>query len=422
MKIKNAGKAVVCAVLEWQVKRLRRKHDFTVIAVVGSVGKTTTKLAIAHTLEPTRRVIYQTGNYNDRVTVPLVLFGNELPNLLNIIAWFNIFTANEQTIRRKFFYEFAVLELGTDHPGEIQKFAYLRPDITVVTAIVAEHMEYFETLDAVAAEELTVCNFSKQVIVNADDTPPKYLTAKNVQTYGLHAGADYRAQIVGKAGLQGNTADMHLSDNILLTTRVAMMGVQGVKISLAAAAAAYLGGLSDIEIMRGLQEIRPFAGRMQVLAGINGSVIIDDSYNASPASVIAALDVLYDTAASQRVAVLGNMNELGTYSAQAHEEVGGYCHPDKLDLVVTIGGDAGIYLAAKAKENGCRVNSFDNPYAAGEYVKEQLKPGAAVLVEGSQNGVFAEEVIKPLLANPADASKLVRQSKYWLGIKAKQFS
>ena len=104
----------------------------------------------------------------------------------------------------------------------------------------------------------------------------------------------------------------------------------------------------------------------------------------------------------------------------AHQAVGEYCDPAKLDLVVTIGNDAKELLAPFARASGCTVHSFKSPYDAGDFVKEQLKKGAAILAKGSQNGVFAEEALKPLLAKPADSAKLVRQSKSWLQNKADQ--
>ena len=104
-----------------------------------------------------------------------------------------------------------------------------------------------------------------------------------------------------------------------------------------------------------------------------------------------------------------------------HSEVGSYCDSSKLDMVVTIGDQARKYLAPAAQKNGCHVKTFTSPYDAGQFVKQQLKTGAVVLAKGSQNGVFAEEALKGLLAEPKDASRLVRQSNYWLGVKSDQF-
>jgi UDP-N-acetylmuramoyl-tripeptide--D-alanyl-D-alanine ligase len=190
------------------------------------------------------------------------------------------------------------------------------------------------------------------------------------------------------------------------------------------AAAAAIGdacGMTPGEINEALAAVQPVAGRMQRLDGIKKSIILDDTYNASPEAARLAMDTLYQIKAPQRIAVLGNMNEMGDYSEQAHKEVGSYCDPKKLDLVITLGQDANKYLAAEARARGCQVVTCDSPYDVAEEVKKVLKEGALVLVKGSQNRVFAEEAVKLLLADPADVDKLVRQSDYWLRVKEKQF-
>ena len=420
---RTIGKEMLCRILEWQVVRLRAKYKFKIVAVAGSIGKTSTKLAIAHTLAASKTVVYQDGNYNDRVTVPLVLFGHSLPGLLNVIAWSKIVIANEQTIRRGYRCDVAVLELGTDGPGQISKFAYLHPDIVIVTAVTPEHMAFFKTLDAVAAEELAVINYSDTTIINSDDTPHEYLRNDNIKTYGKSASASYRIVQSQTNALSGLTLQLSFGDNADASETFSspMLGAAGAKITAAAIAVAYELGISHDVIRSSLLNLPPVPGRMQILAGLHDSIIIDDTYNASPAPVIAGLDVLAQTPATRRIAILGSMNELGNYSQQAHEEVGAHCSPKYLNLVVTIGEDAKKYLAPRAASNGCQVESFSSPYDAGEYLKKELTSGTAVLAEGSQNGVFAEEAIKLLLKDPADGAKLVRQSAYWLGIKQSQF-
>jgi UDP-N-acetylmuramoyl-tripeptide--D-alanyl-D-alanine ligase len=175
------------------------------------------------------------------------------------------------------------------------------------------------------------------------------------------------------------------------------------------------------QIAKGLANIKPVPGRMQRLRGVEGSLIIDDSYNSSPDAAKLALDYLYSINAPQKIAVLGNMNELGGYSKQAHEEIGSYCDPKQLELVITIGPDANNFLAKAAEAKGCRVERFDNPYKAGDFIRPLVKQGAAILVKGSQNKVFAEEAIKPLLADQADSEKLVRQTPQWLNVKRGAF-
>src|SRR5581483_9254604 len=115
--------------------------------------------------------------------------------------------------------------------------------------------------------------------------------------------------------------------------------------------------------------------RMQRLKGIKDSLIIDETYNASPFAVKAALDSLYAMKAPQKIAILGNMNELGESSEEAHREIGAYCEPKQLNLVVTIGPDANKFTAEEPKKNGCQVASFNDPYSAGEFVRNRMAHG-----------------------------------------------
>lgn len=416
---KKLGKAIVSHILESQVKVLRRKHEFTVVAVAGSVGKTSTKLAIAELLGQKLRVLHQAGNYNDRVTVPLVLFEQTEPSLFNIFAWSRIFGENAAQVHHPFPYDVVVLELGTDGPGQLERFAYLKPDIGVLTGIAPEHMEYFKTLDVVAIEELTVFDFSKRMLVNADDIAGKYLGGKDFAEYSTltNATRNYYAR-PEKQTLAGQTLHVELPSGSFTTT-VKYLGHQGAKFAVAAAAVADMLGIAYDDIKEGLQRLVPFAGRMQVLEGTKDTTIIDDTYNASPLAVKAALDVLYAEKAPQRIAVLGSMNELGEHAQAAHGEIGEYCDAEKLAMVVTIGADAERWLAPAAKRAGCEVHSFKHPADAGKFVAEHVKKNAIILVKGSQNGVFAEEAVKQLLAHPADSEKLVRQSRYWLRRKMK---
>lgn len=419
---KKLGRAIVCDKLESQVNRLRRKHDFKVVAVAGSVGKTSTKLAIANVLGQDLRVRHQTGNYNDRVTVPLIFFAQNEPNIMNIFAWFKIFRANERAIQKTYPYDVVVVELGTDGPGFMREFSYLNVDVAVITAVTPEHMEFFGTMDAVAKEELTIFQFAKQVLVSSDDIPEEYLSGREYVTYSLlDPKANYHAKVILDK-LEGQELEISLPDKRLLKTSSKYIGVPGAKFTLAAAAVADQLGMKLPQIGKAIKSLQPFAGRMQVLKGIGDTTLIDDTYNASPVAVMAALDVLYAAPTKQRIAILGGMNELGDYSQKAHQEVGAYCDPKKLACVVTIGHDANKWLASAAKKRGCKVMTFTSPYEAGDFVQTELKKGAVVLAKGSQNGVFAEEALKPLLLEKSDEPKLVRQSGYWLKEKHKQFN
>ncbi len=407
---KKILKYAVTAVLGWQVRRLRQKNSFTVIGVVGSYGKTSTKLAIAEVLEHTHNVRYQKGNYNDIVSVPLIFFGLELPSLFNPLAWLLTFIKIEQQLRHPFPCDVVVVELGTDGPGQISQFKkYLYLDIGVVTSIGPEHMQYFDSLEAVAKEELAVRKFSKKLIVNGDLCAPGYL--KRIRTEDIYK--------------------VHLSQKRPITDWQIKLGDKNyrVKSSVISEAqvfsrtSAFLVGIlvgepaDKLEIRLGSVHSAP--GRLQLLKGHKLSTIIDDTYNASPEATKIALDTLYSFPAKQRIALLGMMNELGDDSVRHHRSVGRYCDPEKIDYVITLGKDANTYIAHEAEKRGCKVYRANNPKDAGEYIISVLSRDAVILAKGSQNGVFAEEAVKLLLANPDHARKLVRQSSEWRTKKRK---
>ena len=421
--MKKLARSVIVSILGWQVRRLRRKHDFKVIAVVGSIGKTSTKFAIAQVVGSSRRVRFQEGNYNDLVSVPLVFFGLPIPSLFNPFAWLMVIVKAELQIHRSYPYDVVVVEVGTDGPGQIAAFErYLHADIGVLTAITPEHMEFFTDLDAVASEELCIYEYSDTVLANADLVEQRYLDfLEQPITYALHSDATYKIDSFS-FGPDGVKFSLSRDGTQYLQTSHASIAEPHLYSLTAAIAVADRLGLNSEEIIAGLAHIKPVSGRMQLLHGIKNSSIIDDTYNASPEAAKAALETLYRIDAPQKIALLGNMNELGVFSTDAHTELGSFCDPDQLDVVITLGPDANQYLAAAAEAQGCTVKQFDNPYAAGEYLKEIVTKDAVILVKGSQNHVYAEEAIKPILADANDVQKLVRQSPAWLKKKTKNFS
>jgi UDP-N-acetylmuramoyl-tripeptide--D-alanyl-D-alanine ligase len=279
-------------------------------------------------------------------------------------------------------------------------------------------MELFADLDAVAREELVLAKISDKLFVNRDLVPKEYIPG-DAKTYGVKHVADVR---LSNIHFKGDEADFDIThgDEILHARHEKITEPQLYSVCAACAVGIELG-MTSKAIGKGISRIKPVSGRMQHLVGINDSLIIDDTYNASPAATRAALDTLYRVKAKQKIAVLGNMNELGGYSMSEHEKIGKYCDPHQLNLVLTIGPDANKYLSPAAEAKGCKVITFDNPVTAGDYLRKVIQPGAVVLVKGSQNGVFAEETVKQILASSSDSSKLVRQSPQWLRMKHKAF-
>lgn len=412
---KNAAKSVVVRISWFFARVYIKKYKPIIIGVTGSVGKTGTKRAIAHTIAAEKRVAWQNGNYNDIVTVPLVFFGLAQPSLFNPFAWAFAFIRMTQQLMSHKGVEVVVLELGTDSPGQIAQFGtYLHLDYAVVTAISPEHMENFGNIQAVADEELAVLRFSSHNYVDHSIVNEGFIRDGTCKTFGTSSSATVRYEF-------GNKKLVIRTNHSTVTTNPKLIGDHQNGALAAAAAIAQDIGISDKSIVTAINSLEPMSGRMQPLAGKDGSLIIDDTYNASPVAIKAALDYLFACDQKHKIAVLGNMNEMGELSADLHTELANDERLKDLDVIMTIGKDANKHFAAAARKRGCKVESFDSPLQIGTRLAKENLANTVLLFKGSQNGVFLEEAIKPLLANAKDSTKLVRQTEYWLRVKRNQF-
>lgn len=418
----SLGYRLLALVLGAQVRALVKRHRPFFVGVAGSIGKTSTKIAIAQLLSAKYRVCFQENNRNGFLTTPFVFYDLQVPGPWDVVGWTNALVGNFFRYRRAYPYVCVVVELGTDNPGYLARFKqYLELDVGVLSAITNEHMEAFESLENIAKEETVLGSFSKRLIVNGDLCEAKYLESLNreYETYGLEGAADHTLYDVRMD--HPDKCEFAVSptrNKVRLTTGIACK--QRLYSICAAVAVGRLASMSEQEIEAGLQRIGQVSGRLQKLAGVLGSTLIDDTYNAGPKSMQLAIDVLCRFDAPQRVAVLGSMNELGAISAEEHRRIGLYCKPNKIDLVVVVGKEAQEHLAPAAREVGCRVVDAANAEEAGRIAREHLVPNAVVLFKASGRRLYLEEAVKELLANPADQSKLVRQDARWMRKKAKE--
>ncbi len=415
--------------LENTVKDYFKKHpEVKLIVVTGSVGKTSTKRALATLLSQRYRVQMENSNHNTELSAPLGILGVEYPTgkVKNPLAWLAVLRAMRQRVKAPTGVDVIIQELGTDSKGQIAQFStYLRPDIAVITGVTPEHMEFFGTLDAVAEEELTAANFARLAVINRDDIASeyaKYLTNTNITTYGTSGAAEYRfeeADFTLENGYIGQVIAPEFVDSLPVQVRV--VGEHSLRPVMGAVAVGLKLGLSAEDIQNGLKSLRPVPGRMNLLKGIDGTIVIDDTYNSSPAAASAALQALYSLQAPQRIAVLGSMNELGSSSAEEHRKLGVLCDPSLLSWVITIGDEAEQHLAPAARARGCQVKSFKNAIDAGTFARSVSESDAAILVKGSQGNIYAEEAVKILCLMSEDV-ELVRQDLHWMKVKDEFFS
>ncbi len=422
-------KKLIQVKLENYVKKYFKAHlEVKLVVVTGSVGKTSTKIAIATVLAERLRVRVHEGNHNAELSAPLAILGIEYPqSLKNPLTWLAIFRAAKLRISQPADVDVIIQEVGSDRIGQVAHAGtYLHPDIAVVTAVSPEHMEYFGSIDNVAREELAAANFSATAIINRDDIDGRYaqyLTNANINTYGLGASAEYyfvEDDFTLEDGYKGKFVAKDWDEAVEVKLR--LLGDHSIRPAVAAGAVAIKLGLTADEVAKGLNKITAVSGRMNVMRGVENSTIIDDTYNSSPLAADSALKTLYSLLVPQRIAVLGSMNELGDSSAAEHQALGRLCDPNQLAWVITVGEEAEKYLAPAAKQQGCQVKSFKNALQAGAFVHQVLEPGAAVLFKGSQGGIYLEEAVKVILHATEEQDKLVRQSPSWLKRKSDFFS
>jgi UDP-N-acetylmuramoyl-tripeptide--D-alanyl-D-alanine ligase len=344
----------------------RSQFAIPVIGVTGSNGKTTVKEMIASILAASvgedARLATQ-GNLNNEIGVPLTV------------------------MRLSAAHKAAVVELGMNHPGEIARLAAIAaPTVALVNNAQREHQEFMHTVEAVARENGSVFAAlpAQGVAVFPGDDEYTDLwrglaADRAVLTFGLSEACDVRAAYTPNSF----GADLQVSaPNAQFTIKLSAAGEHNVRNALAACACALAAGIGQDAIVRGLEAFAPVSGRLQRKQAVNGATVIDDSYNANPDSVRAAIDVLAQSAAP-RILVLGDMGEVGTQGPEFHEEIGAYAASRGIETVLVTGALA-RHVAGKGAGTGAQhFEQFDDLLAA---LDKQLgsKSEATVLVKGSR--------------------------------------
>ncbi len=367
----------------------RRRFDLPVIGVTGSNGKTTVKEMIAAILVAgvgAAHAMATRGNFNNDIGLPLTL------------------------LRLDGATRAAVVEIGMNHPGEIAQLAALAlPTVALVNNAQREHQEFMATVEAVARENgavITSLPDDGTAAFPADDafTPLwRELAAargrRRVLGFGFSADADVRCTHVANAF----GSDMAVVVGVdRFTVRLAAAGEHNVRNALAAIACTLAIGMPVEAIVRGLESFAPVAGRLQRKHAASGAEVIDDTYNANPDSVRAAIDVLAQSSAP-RVLVLGDMGEVGAEGAAFHEEIGAYARARGIDRLLTLG----TLASASAAAFGAQATHFNDIDALQAAAVALATPPATVLVKGSrfmQMERVVNHLVAPLPAQPIQDS------------------
>lgn len=373
----------VCIVVDDTMRALqqiarnwRAKFNVRVIGITGSVGKTSTKELAAAVLSRRYRTLKSEGNQNNEIGVPLTL--------MNLRGH----------------HQRAVIEMGMYAQGEIDLLCDIaRPSVGVVTIIGPVHLERLGSMEAIVAakQELVAALPDDGVaVLNMDD--PRVMsmaahTRARVFTYGLDSGADLWADQIQSMGLDGVRFNLHHSGETM-TVRVPLLGRHSVHTALRAAAVGLVEGLGWEEIIPGLGALSSQL-RLVVIPGPRGSLLIDDTYNSSPDSALAALNLLADLD-GRRIAVLGDMLELGDAEHQAHQIVGRRA-AGVADILISVGSRAKT-IARQAIATGLpaeRVHMVEDAPAAVPVLEETIHAGDVILVKGSL-GMAMDRIVTAL--------------------------
>ena len=351
----------------------RRKASAKVLAVTGSNGKTTTKLMIHHILSRRLRGTCSPKSFNNNIGVPLTLLGVSEGD------------------------DYVICEVGTNAPGEIAALsAVARPDLAVITSVARTHLEKLASLEGVAAEKASILGYLADgglAVVWADsDALDKALRQYDmpVKRFGESSRSDFRL-----TGYQSDGRRQRFEMNGSLWVELPLPGRHNALNALAAMAAADYLGVLPAEAAEALAGLSGAEMRLQWLAA--GSVtIINDAYNANPASVLAAADVLADVCGSRRVMIVGDMRELGDQERQLHVQTGADIACRGVDLLIGV-GSLGRYIAMGAAEAGMRTAAFESLQDACRGAAAMLRAGDVVLVKGSR-AMGMEKLIEPIRA------------------------
>lgn len=414
-------KTFITKILVWQARAYRARYQPRIVGITGSVGKSSTKEAIATVLEARYRVRKSKKSYNSELGLALAVLGLETAWhsawgwIRNIATGFKELISDDAP-------NMLVLEMGVDRPRDMDiLLGIVRPDVAVVTAIgeIPVHVEFFSGAEEVAREKSKIIRaLSSQgyAILNADDDAVwsmKEKTTAHVLSYGFGAGASMVASNY-KISPEGISFKVDYEGASVPVRLPGVYGKHHVYPALAALLVGSLYSMNLIEMAEALFRYQSPPGRLKRIDGIKESMILDDSYNASPLAMYAALDVLLELPATRKIAVIGDMLELGRHTILAHQAVGERV-AKIADFVIAV-GPRSKFAADEAVAHGMNkenVKNFSTSAEATEHIKSIIQSGDLILVKGSQ-GMRMELIVEEIMAHPEDASKLLcRQDEFW---------
>jgi len=430
--MKKAFKKIIVFIITWQSKLILVRYHPKIIAITGSVGKTSTKDAIFTVLSKFKTVRKSEKSFNSEIGLPLTILGS--PNgwddpfvwLENILHGFSLI------LWKRSYPEYLILEVGVGKPGDMKKnvIPWLKPDVVIITSFPDKpvHVEFFGSVEKIIEEKSSLIHALRKngiLILNHDDEKVFSLHQKfNYKTisFGMHKNSTYHALYptylyANRNGIKvpdGINFKLEYDGNTFPVMLPNILGMHNIGQALVAIACGCELGCDLLESIKAVSEYKTPPGRLTLIEGINNSIIIDDTYNASPIAMSAAILVLKDLEGKRKIAVLGDMLELGKYTEEEHRLIG-----EKIfgvaDILVVVGPRA-KFIAEGAIEKGFpqkEIYSFDSSMTTAKFLEGIVEKGDIVLLKGSQ-GIRLERAVEAIMEHKElKRSLLCRQDKEW---------
>ncbi|MFA4936704.1 MAG: Mur ligase family protein [Patescibacteria group bacterium] len=426
-------KKIIQFILKVLARSTITRYQPRVVGITGSVGKTSTKEAIAAILALRYSVGQTNKNFNNEIGLPLTIIGAKNSGYRNPITWLIIFVRAlwQIIVKNNKYPEFLILEMGIDHKGDMDYLlSIVQPEAGVLTAVSEVHLEFLGSIDNVVYEKGKLLrSLPKQgiAVINCEDQRLLTLLDKikaKIITFGFSNQAQVWADGIQMSKnnnneVQGLSFKLHYGGGVTPLLLPQVLGRHQINIALAAAAIGLGLEFTAVDVSSALRNFTFPPGRMKLIPGVKNTKVIDDSYNSSPLALKEALKTLADfplNGQAKRWAILGDMLELGADSIKLHRECGELVANLGIDYLMTV-GEQSRDLGRGAGASGFGRDNYVHFATAQEaalFVKDKLCEGDVLLIKGSQ-GIRMERAVKELMADPTKANDLlVRQYKPWI--------
>lgn len=416
-------KIIIIAILKFEAKIILARFKPKIIAISGTVGKTSAKEAIALVLGSEFNIRKSEKSYNSEFGVPLTIIGAKT-GWNSLSKWIGIILKGLKVFLLETNYpEYLILEMGVDAPKDMEKMmTWIKPNIGVITAFgnTPVHLENFKDPSDLMKEKwklIEKLEDSDMAVLNGDDkiiiSYSKKLKTKTI-TFGFSESTDIIASNY-KINSDGIAFKVSCGGSVVPVKLNMVFGRQNVYTAMSAIAVGLSCGINLIKCVEAVSKMKPVLGRLNLIEGVNNSLIFDDSYNSSPLAVEMAVEALSEYPAKRKIAVLGDMKELGKFSQNEHQRIGESLRAKDVWFLFTVGKEA-KYFAEGARKSGfdtAKIFEFDNAVEAGEAVKQIMQEGDLILVKGSQSARI-EKAVEKIMAHPENKKNiLVRQEEEW---------